>query len=431
LNGSWHLVNGQARQSRQYPCVVQITRQKGSAMREPRAVVTDFDFENIDLSWLRRKQGVKWRRAEHDVLPAWIADMDFPVAEPIGEAIYETVRRGDLVYPAWSNWMGLSPLAEPFARRMTELYDWQPRPDWVRNFSDLIQAIQVVLYVATQPGEAIALHTPNYPPILKSITMMGRRVIPIPMDRSGDDWSFDPGRLERDVARAGCRTLIIVNPHNPTGHVLTLAELQALADVAVRNDMLVVTDEIFADLAYPPHRHIPLASLGPDIASRTVTLTSATKAFNVAGLRCAVAHVGSARLREALDACPPDLFGVVDVLGVEATKAAWEKGSAWLAALMDHLWANRDLVAGTLAARVPAIGYRPPQATYLAWLDCRRLETATEPAAFFKAKARVELSSGEGYGPGGAGFVRLNFATSAAILAEILNKMADAASDGQ
>lgn len=396
-------------------------------MREPRAVVADFKFENLDISWLRRKEGVKWRRAGHDVLPAWIADMDFPVAEPISEAIYETVRRGDLGYPFWSNWMGLSPLAEPFAARMTELYDWQPRPDLVRSFSDLIQAIQVVLHLTTRPGDAIALHTPNYPPILKSITMMGRRVIPSPMQRTGDDWGFDPDLLEQEVAKAGCRTLIIVNPHNPTGHVYTTAELRALADIAVRNDMLVVADEIFAELAYPPHRHIPLASLGPDIADRTVTLTSATKAFNMAGLRCAVAHVGPARLREALDACPPDLFGVVDVLGVEATKAAWEKGGAWLAAVMDHLRANRALTADTLAARAPAIGYHPPQATYLAWLDCRRLATATDPAAFFREKAKVELSSGENYGPGGAGFARLNFATSTAILAEILNKMGDAA----
>src|SRR5437764_7461639 len=236
-------------------------------MRGPAATVTGFNFENLDLPWLRRKENIKWRRAEHDVLPAWMADMDFPVAEPISEALSQTVRRGDLGYPAWSNWVGPSPLAEPFARRMAELYGWQPRPEWVRNFSDLIQAIQVVLHLTTRPGDAVALHAPNYPPILKSITMMGRRVIPSLMEWSGDDWGFDPGRLEQDVAKAGCRTLIVVNPHNPTGHVFTPAELHALAGVAVRNDMLVIADEIFAELAYPPHRHTPLASLGPDIAA--------------------------------------------------------------------------------------------------------------------------------------------------------------------
>lgn len=395
-------------------------------MRAPTTTTADFNFEDLDLAWLQRKSSIKWRRAKGDVLPAWMADMDFPVAEPISVAISELVQRGDLGYPAWSNWMGHSPLAEPFTRRMTELYGWQPRPDWVRNFSDLIQAIQVVIYLTTQPGDAVALHTPTYPPILKSITMMGRQVITSQMERSGDDWGFDPGRLERDIAEAGCRTLIVVNPHNPTGHVYTATELRILADIAVRHDLLVIADEIFAELAFPPHRHIPLASLGPDIADRTVTLTSATKAFNFAGLRCAVAHVGAARLRAALDACPPDLLGVLDVMGVAATKAAWEQGDAWLAAVVDHLKANRDFIAGTLVAQAPAIGYHPPQATYLAWLDCRQLETATEPAAFFEEKARVLILPGEGFGPGGVGFARLNFATSREILTEILARMTSA-----
>jgi len=396
-------------------------------MPGPTAAAADFNFEDLDLRWLQRKESIKWRRARQDVLPAWMADMDFPVAEPISEAISELVQRGDLGYPAWSNWMGLSPLAEPFTRRMTELYGWQPRPDWVHNFSDLIQAIQVVIYLTTQPGDTVALHTPSYPPILKSITMMGRRVVVSQMERSGDDWSFDPDRLEKDIADEGCGTLIVVNPHNPTGHVYTRAELQVLADIAVRHDLLVISDEIFAELAFSPHRHIPLASLGTDIADRTVTLTSATKSFNFAGLRCAVAHVGSERLRMALKTCPPDLLGVLDVMGVAATKAAWEKGDAWLAALMDHLRANRDLIASTLAARAPAIGYHPPQATYLAWLDCRELENATEPAAFFEEKARVLVLAGEGFGPGGAGFARLNFATSKEILTEILARMTTAA----
>ena len=395
-------------------------------MTDRAAVATGFNFENLDLQWLRGKEGVKWRRADQDVLPAWMADMDFPVAQPISEAISAAVLRGDLGYPFWSNWMGSSPLAEPFAHRMDELYGWQPRPDWVRNMSDLVQAIQVVLYLATQPGEAVALHAPNYPPILKTITLMGRRVIPSLLERAGDDWSFDAARLEQDVAAAGCRTLIFVNPHNPTGHVFTQAELHAVADIAVRHDMLVDADEIFAELAYPPHRHIPLASLGPDIASRTVTLTSATKAFNIAGVRCAVAHVGAARLREAFDACPPDLFGVLDVLGVAATKAAWEKGDAWLAALMDHLRANRDLVAATLAAQAPAIGYHPPQAAFLAWLDCRRLGLGDDPAAAFLDRGRVALSPGPDFGAAGRGWARLNIGTSPGLVAEAVRRMATA-----
>jgi cystathionine beta-lyase len=220
---------------------------------------------------------------------------------------------------------------------------------------------------------------------------------------------------------------MIVNPHNPTGRVFTRAELQALADIAMRNDMLIVTDEVLAELAYPPHRHIPIASLGPEIAGRTVTINSATKAFNIAGLRCAVVHVAPKHLRDALNGYPPDFFGPVNVLGVEATKAAWRHGDAWLAGLLRHLSGNRDLVGEVLGGQVP-IRYDPPEAAYLAWLDCRELDIDGEPADYFRTRARVELNTGAGFGREGNGFVRLNFATSTGVLTEILNRMTAAVS---
>lgn len=387
----------------------------------------DFQFDGLDLAWLRAKEGVKWRKPDADVLPAWLADMDFPVAPPIRDALAGVVDRGDLGYPAWSTWSGLNPLAEPFAARMSEFYGWRPRPEWLLNFSDILQVLQVVLHLATRPGDAIALQTPNYPPFLKTIELMERRVLASPIEPTADGWAFDPQRLEREVRESGCRTMMVVNPHNPTGRVFTRAELQSLADIAVRHDMLVLADEVLADLVFAPHRHVPLASLGPDIAGRTVTLSSVTKAFNLSGLRCAVAHVGPARLREAIAAYPPDFFGPVNVLGVEATKAAWRHGNAWLAALLDHLRGNRDRIAGTLAARMPGIRYAPPQAGYLAWLDCGGLELDEEPADFFLANARVELSHGADFGPGCRGFARLNFGTSTEILTEMLDRMAAAA----
>jgi cysteine-S-conjugate beta-lyase len=391
------------------------------------AAVTESDFDDFDLAWLRAKEGVKWRMPGPEVLAAWIADMDFPVAPSIRTALAAAVERGDLGYPAWSNWTGRNPLAEPFAERMAERYGWRPRPEWLRNFSDLLQVIQIVLHLTTRRGDAVALQTPAYPPFLKTIEMMGRRIIAAPIERSGAGWGFDPRRLEEAIVASRCRTLMIVNPHNPTGRVFTADELRALADIALRHDMLVIADEVLADLAYSPHRHIPLAALGAEIADRTVTLTSATKAFNFAGLRCAVAHVAPARLRDLIDAQPPDLFGPVNVLGVEATKAAWRHGDAWLAALLRHLDGNRELVATTLAEQAPAIAYDPPQAAYLAWLDCRRLGLAVDPAEHFRTAARVELSTGMTFGRGGAGFARLNFATSTEVLTEILSRLTQAA----
>jgi cystathionine beta-lyase len=389
--------------------------------------VNGFDgFDGFDLEWLRAKEGVKWRMPGPDVLPAWIADMDYPVAPPIRAALAAAVERGDLGYPAWSNWTGHNPLAEPFAERMADRYDWRPRPEWLRNFSDVLQIIQIVLHLTTQRGEAVALQTPAYSPFLKTIELMGRRILAGPIERSAAGWGFDPQRLERAVAASHCRTLMIVNPHNPTGRVFTDAELRSLADIAVRHDMLVIADEVLADLAFSPHRHIPFASLGPEVAARTVTLTSATKAFNFAGLRCAVAHVAPTRLREMIDAQPPDLYGPINVLGVEATTAAWRDGDAWLAALLRHLDGNRALMAATLADRAPFMGYDPPEAAYLAWLDCRRLGLGAPPAAFFRSEARVELIAGRLFGPGCSGFARLNFATSTEVLTEILSRMTTA-----
>jgi cystathionine beta-lyase len=381
------------------------------------------DFDALPLSWLRAKEGVKWSKVAPEVLPAWIADMDFPVARPVQEALVAAIHRGDLGYPAWSNWAGKDPLAEPFADRMTALHGWQPRPDWVRNFSDIIQVIQVVLQTMTAPGDAVAIQTPSYPPFLKTIELMGRRLVAHPIERLPDGWGFEIERLERAVIEANVRVLIIVNPHNPTGRVFTRRELEALAEVAVRNDLIVLADEVLAELAYAPHRHIPIASLGPEIAARTVTMTSATKAFNFAGLRCAVTHIGPEELRRALDASPPDLFGVVNVLGVEATKAAWRNGDEWLTAVRDYLKCNRDLVSSELAIGAPMLGCDPPEANYLAWLDCRGLGTEVDPATFFRTEARVELTPGKSFGLEGQGFVRLNFATSRAVLSEILSRM--------
>ncbi|WP_240771861.1 MalY/PatB family protein [Nocardia sp. CS682] len=384
-------------------------------------------LDRLDLAWLRRKTGVKWARVAPDVLPAWIADMDFPVAPPVLNALTDTLKRGDLGYPAWSNWMGPDPLAEDFTARMA-LYQWAPEPDWVRSFSDIIQAIQIVIQTMTEPGDGVVVQTPSYPPFLKTVTMMGRRAVADPIERTDAGWSFDLQRLRRTIARERPRVLIIVNPHNPTGRVFTRTELEELAEIAITNDMVVVADEVLADLAFAPHRHIPIASLSSEIAARTITMTSATKAFNFAGLRCAVTHIGPVELRDAIDAAPPDVFGVVNVLGIEATKAAWRDGDDWLDAVRNRLRQNRDIVCDSIVQRMPTLGCDPPEANYLLWLDCGRLQK-DDPALFFRDAARVELSTGKTFGPGCGDFVRLNFATAPGILAEILNRMTAAVAE--
>lgn len=384
-------------------------------------MLDDLDLDTLDLATLTKRPGIKWALATaRGALPAWIADMDFPVAEPIRDALVEAVH-SELGYPAWDDGSPTdNPLIEAFVGRMSTRYGYAPQPGHVRVFTELIQALQAVLHVATRPGDAVAMHTPAYPPFVRTLEAMGRRLVPIAMVDTEDGWSFDTDRLAADVARHECRALILVNPHNPTGRVFTPDELRALAEVVQRHDLLVIADEIHAELAYEPHRHVPFATLAPDLAARTVTLTSASKAFNLAGLRCSVADVAPARVRAALDALPPLLLGQPSSLGVLGTLAAWRHGEPWLTEVRTILDRNRRLVADALP---PGVRHHPPEATYLAWLDWRALALGDDPAATLLTRNGVMLSSGPDFGPGGQGYVRLNFATSEPILTEVLRRL--------
>ncbi len=353
--------------------------------------------------------GLKWAKAGPGVIPAWVADMDLPTAPAVIEALHRRAD-GDLGYPVWFDDPASGPLAEAFAERMATRYGWSPDPRLVRSYSDINQALQVLLHVWTSPGDAVALHTPAYHPFLSTLESMDRPLRSIQLRPDGDSWRFEVPDL------SGCKVLLLVNPHNPTGRVFSREELEELAEHAERHDLMVIADEIHADLVYEPHRHIPFATILPD---RTVTLTSATKAFNLGGVRCSVAHLGASGVREALDAQPPFLFGSAHVFGVEATVAAWRHGDAWLEETRALLDRNRHAIA----ARLPAgVTYRIPQATYLAWLDYGRPGVAEA----LEREAKVLLSDGAFFGPGGETHVRLNFATSEPVLAEVLRRIAAA-----
>jgi cystathionine beta-lyase len=368
------------------------------------------------MAWLRGKRGVKWSRPGPELIPAWVADMDFPVAAPIRAAITGMLDRGDLGYPDWS----ADPLADAFAERMKRRYGWAPDAAAVRPVSDLIQALEVLLHLTTNPGDGVVAHLPNYPPFRQTIGELGRELRAVPLHPDGDTWRWDSAELER--AAAGAKVLLLVNPQNPTGRCFSREELGELAAVAERHDLLVVCDEIHADLVHDPYEHVPFASLGAQAAARTVTITSATKAFNIAGVRTAVAHVGAERVRAQWDALPPHLFGLPSTLGVEATVAAWRDCDDWLAELREHLRAQRDHLAARVA-ELPGMSMRTPDAGYLAWLDCRAAALPDDPVAYFRAHAGVELAPGPDYDPAATGWVRLNFATSRAVLDEILDRM--------
>ncbi|MFE7497543.1 MalY/PatB family protein [Streptomyces albidoflavus] len=382
-------------------------------------------FDALGVPELLRRDGEKWAAAGDGVLSSWVADMDFPTAPAVREALRQRIE-GDLGYPAWFDESDGGPLGGVFAERMLRRFGTAVHETYVRMFTDINQAMLATLHVATRPGDAVLLHTPACPPFVEVIERIGCRPLTVPLQATEASWEFDPELMERMMVSQGsrrCRVLFLVNPHNPTGRVFRRDELEQLAELALRHDLMVISDEVHADLTHSGHRHIPFVSLSDEIAARTVTLTSGSKAFNLSGVRCAVAHVGPRAVREALDERHGLMFGQVSVLGVEALKAAWTDGDDWLEDVTAVLHRNRRRVA----ERLPdGILYRLPEATFLAWLDCRPLGLPVEPMPYFRDEAKVLLFAGSAFGVGGNGFVRLNFATAGPLLDEKLARMGTA-----
>ncbi len=375
--------------------------------------VTDFD-----IATLRARRTNKWHKFPAGVLPAWVADMDFGVAPPIAAAMTRLTQNQEYGYAAREG-----VLAEAFSRRMERRFGWRTDPADVVGIGDLVQASFSSVMAFSEPGDAILLQLPSYPPFMRAIEDTGRRLTPNPMRDDGTRWTLD-----LDVAPdPRLRMMIFCHPQNPTGRAYDRAELEAVAAFAMRHDLIVVSDEIHADIVYPGNTHIPLASLSPEIAARTITITSATKSFNIPALRCAVMHFGAPALKQHFEKrIPSRLLGSPAVTGVDATVAGWDDGQPWLDEIMAQLQTNRDWLAATIAAELPGVTFRVPEATYLAWLDCRALNLPVSAGQFFLDKAKVGLNFGETFGADYAGFARLNFATPAPILKEIVGRMADA-----
>lgn len=369
-----------------------------------------------DLERLRSLTSIKWCWFDDDVLPAWVADMDLPPAPVTVEAVRALVDRGDFGY----NFHAAQQLPEVFSAWEESHHGWRPDPERTRVFCDVMQAVDVALWTHCEPGDGVIVFTPVYPPFLNSATG-GRRMLDCPLDPDG--WRLDLDRLAAAAAEPHVRAVLLCNPHNPTGRVFSRDELIAIAQVAERHDLLIISDEIWCDVVHPGAKHLPTASLSDAAAARTVTLSAASKAFNVAGLHCAVAHLGHDGVRDAIKELPGHVLGAVGSPGAEATLAAWTRGEAWLTETLAHLTAMRDHVARRLAAELPDARFVLPEATYLAWLDVSAYDLGDDPAKTLLDEARVGLSCGNDFGEHGAGFVRLNFATTRPILDEILDRI--------
>ncbi len=387
------------------------------AMRNPPAALDD-----VRPSARRPSRGEKWTTYPDDVLPLWVADMDFPIAEPIRRVLRFAVERSDVGYPIHP---APTPIPDLTAARMKRLHGWSVAPERVEVLSDVVQGMYTAVYQFSEPGDGVVVQTPIYPPFVGSVAKQGRRLDENPLALGEGGYTIDLDQLRR-TTDARTRVLLLCNPHNPTGRVFRREELEALAALAVERDWVVVADEIHQDLVFPGHRHVPFASLSPDVEARTITLTAASKAFNIAGLRCGVAIFGSDELKRRFCSLPRHIRGGIGMLGIEALDAAWRYSEPWLDQVRGYLEANRAYVIDFVRDELPGVVLHPPEATYLAWLDCRALELRPSPFAFFLEKAKVALSDGATFGAPGRGFARINFATSRAILSDALERMAKA-----
>jgi cystathionine beta-lyase len=370
---------------------------------------------------LRARGGGKWTRYPDDVMPAFVADMDFKVAPAVQAAIEHFTDTQDYGYGQMTD---ADSLFDAFAGWMERRHSWRPDPALTHANTDVIQGLVATIFAFSQPGDGVIAQTPVYPPFLRFTTTTGRRLVENPLIDDGTRFVVDLEGLERVAPQA--TMILLCNPHNPTGRVLEREELEGIAKIAAANNLTIVSDEIHADLVYPGARHIPMETIGA-AAERTMTLTSATKGFNIAGLRASIAHFGSAALKEKFDgAIPERLLGGPGRIGVAATIAAWCDSEEWLDTVMEYLDRNRRRVAEWAAqANLP---HHMPESTYLAWMGCRHLDVQAglTPHEHFLEHAKVGLADGQEFGEPGRGHVRLNFATSEEILEEILGRLGGA-----
>lgn len=376
------------------------------------------DLDSVALADLRRRRSAKWTAYPEDVIPAWVAESDFPLAAPIHGRLRAAIDAGDLGYPAPDR----SGVRESLAAWVAREQGWQLDPEAIMVVPDAVRGIELALLAHTQPGDAVAIPTPVYPPFLKIVEEHGRRVAPVALLQHDGAFAQDLDGLAAALA-AGARMVLLCHPHNPTGHVHERADLEALAGLAIEHGAVVISDEIHSPMTLDARPHVPLATVSDAAAACTITVTSPSKTWNLAGLRAAFVIASEPALADPIRAMGPHALMGCSILGLEASIAAFDEGGPWREALLAVLARNRDTVVRELARFAPAIAVAPPAATYLAWLDCNALDLPGGPQPFFLEHARVALSDGVPFGPGGEGCVRLNFGTTGPILDEILTRL--------
>lgn len=378
----------------------------------------DHPFDAVTEQALRRRQSAKWKLYPDDVLPAWVAEMDYPLADPIRRVLHDAIDADDVGY---ADPRGLGDAFSGFAKRT---WGWDVEPSDVHTVADVVTGISEILRVATAPGEGVVIEPPVYMPFASTIRQLGRVVMEAPLARNeAGDYAPDLVAIERAYAN-GARVHLLCSPHNPSGILYAPDTLRAIAELADRHDVLVLADEIHAPLTLEGE-HAPFPSVSTAAARRSIVLTSASKTWNLAGLKAAIMVASSSEARAVLAKLPPETPYHAGHLGILAARSAFtdDDCEAWRQRVLAILRRNRALLVDLLGEHLPAVRYTMPRASYLAWLDCRALGLGDDPAKYFLAKGRVALSPGPPFGNGGNGHARLNLATTRTLLEDAVLRM--------
>ncbi|MCC3276133.1 MULTISPECIES: MalY/PatB family protein [unclassified Arthrobacter] len=373
------------------------------------------------LAALRERTSWKWQTYPQDVLPLFVAEMDYPLAKPVQQAVIDRVLASDTGYIA-----GPGMVAQAFAGFAARTWGWTVEPGDVRCTTDVSVAIVECLRQTVPVDGSVVITPPVYPPFFELPVEADASVVEVPLLPSAEGWTLDLANIERAFAR-GADALLLCNPHNPLGLVHSAGTLRALADLSAKYGVAVISDEIHAPLTYSPDSFTPYLTVSDNAREFGICVTAASKAWNIAGTKCAVMAAASERTRLQLDSMPAEVSARTSILGLHATTAAYNDGGPWLAGVMESLAENRILLGELLAEHLPGVGYRAPSAGYLAWLDFGAAGWGDDPAAFALDHARVALEPGLRFGRQGAGFARLNFACSSEVLTEAVSRLAASA----
>lgn len=378
-----------------------------------------FDFDKIPDR--RATESVKWRYYEPDVLPMWVADMDFLSPPAVMDALQQRINHGIFGYA-----IAIPELVEVIVKRLDNLYNWKVLPEDILFIPGVVTGFNLVVRATVQPGEAVLIQPPVYPPFLQVGTnaKVNRQDAVLTLDADGS-YEVDCQQFEAAINEQ-TRLFLLCNPHNPVGRVFRRDELEKMAQICLKHQLTICSDEIHCELLFSDQKHIPIATLDQEVAARTITLMAPSKTFNIAGLDFSFAVIQNPELRRQVESARGGMVPYVNMLGQIAALAAFRDGQEWLNEVMKYLEGNRDLIHEFVTEKLPGVKMWRPEGTFLAWLDCRNASIPGNPYEFFLQKGRVALSDGSQFGAGGDGFVRLNFGCPRSMVIDALNRMQSA-----